>query len=277
VLARAAATQLTSHTGRQFIVENRPGASTLIGSAAVAKGPKDGSVILINSTTLLSAGATMKSPPLDVVNDLTPVAMLVQSPLVVAVSAKSNIKTPAELITAAQATPGAVTHGTAGVGSMAHVAQELLGDAAKIQIKHVPYQGASQAVTDMMSGFIDMVMAVNTSVAPGIKSGRARAIAITSLQPNPAFPDLPTMASVVPGFAFDLWIGFFAPAGTPDPIIQQLNRAINEIARSEKLRELMTSDGGVPVPLTPEQIRPRIQESFGAFRKLAAERNIVLE
>lgn len=276
-LGRAVGLQLSARTGSTVIVENRPGASTMLGSLAVAKGPKDGSMLLINSTTLLSTGASMKEVPLDVVNDLTPVALLEQNPLVVAVSVKSNIKTPAELIAAARAAPDTLTHGTTGIGSIAHVAQVMLEDAGKIKLRHVPYKGASLAVLDMAGGSIDMVMATNSTVVPGINTGRARAIAVTSLQPSPAFPGLPTMASVAPGFALDLWIGFFAPSGTPLPVIERLNREINEIAKSDKLREMMASDGGVHVPLTSAELKPRMRDSFLFFKKLATEKNIIAE
>ncbi|EER61820.1 conserved hypothetical protein [Acidovorax delafieldii 2AN] len=275
--ARAVAVQLGERTGSSVIVENKPGASTMLGSAAVAKGPKDGSMLLVNSTSLVSTGASMKEPPLDVVKDLVPVAILEQNPLVVAVSTKSGIRTPAELVAAARATPDTLTHGTTGIGSIAHIAQEQFDDAAKIRIKHVPYRGASLAVMDMAGGVIDMVIATHTTVAPGVKTGRARLIGITSLAPNTAFSGVPTMASVAPGFSLDLWLGVFAPTGTPSPVVNRLNREINEIARSDKLREMMASDGGEPVTLAPEQIAPRIKESFATFRKLAAEKNFVAE
>ncbi len=275
--ARAVAMQLAERTGSNVIVENKPGASTMLGSAAVAKGPKDGSILLINSTTLVSTGASMRNPPLDVVHDLVPVAMLEQNPLVVAVSVKSGIRTPAELVAAARAAPDSLSHGTTGIGSIAHIAQEQLSDAAGIRIRHVPYRGASLAVMDMAGGVIDMVIATNTTVDPGVKTGRARLIAVTSPTPNPAFPGLPTMASAAPGFALDLWLGVFAPAGTPPEVVQRLNREINEISRTDKLREMMAFDGGAPLALTPEQIAPRIKESFATFRKLAVEKNFMTE
>ena len=276
-LGRAVALQLSARTGSTVIVENRPGASTMLGSAAVAKGPKDGSMLLINSTSLLSTGASMKDVPLDVVNDLIPVAVLGQNPLVVAVSLKSNIKTPAELIAAARAAPDTLTHGTTGVGSISHVAQVMLEDTVKIKIRHVPYKGTSLAVLDMAGGNIDMVMATNSTVMPGINTGRARAIAVMSLQPSPAFPGLPTMASVAPGFALDLWVGLFAASGTPLPVIERLNREINEIAKSDKLREMMASDGGVHVSLTSAELKPRMRDSFLFFKKLASEKSIISE
>ncbi|MFT3721126.1 tripartite tricarboxylate transporter substrate binding protein [Pseudorhodoferax sp.] len=273
--ARAIANDLGTRTGRSIIVENKPGAGTMLGSAAVAKGPKDGSQLLINSTSLVSTAATMKSPPLDVVNDLVPVALLEQNPLVMAASVSSNIKTPAELVAAARA--GSVTHGTTGVGSIAHIGQELFADAAKVPIRHVPYKGTALAVMDMASGVIDTVMATWTTVAPGVKSGRARLIGVSSLEPSAAFPNVPTLASVAPGFSLDLWLGIFAPAGTPPAVVQYLNHEINEISRSEKLREMYAADGGVPLQLTPEEIHARMRSDFATFKKLAVDKNITVE
>lgn len=277
VFARAVAQQLGARTGSHVIVENKAGASTMLGSAAVAKGPKDGSMLLINSTSLVSTAATMKEPPLDVVRELVPVAILEENPLVVAVSNKSGIRTPAELVAATKASPDGVTHGTTGVGSIAHVAQEILTDAGKFKIRHVPYRGTALAVTDMAGGVVDMVMATNATVAPAVRAGRAKLIAVTSAQPHPAFPGIPTMASVAPGFSMNLWLGIFAPTGTPTPVIQRLNREIIEISRSDKLREMMAFDGGVPVSKTSEELVPMIRDSFAAFRKLAAEKSIVVE
>jgi tripartite-type tricarboxylate transporter receptor subunit TctC len=277
VFARAVAARLGPRIGSNVIVENRAGGSTMIGSAAVAKGPKDGSMLLINSTTLVSTAATMREPPLDVVGDLTPVAMLEQNPLVVAVSLKSNITTPGELVAAARAAPDTVTHGTIGVGSIVHVAVEQLNDAARIQLRHVPYRGTALAVTDMAGGNIDMVMATYATVAPAVRSGRARLIAVTSAEPSPAFSGVPTMASVVPGYTAELWLALFAPAGTPAPVVLRLNREINDIARTRELRDMMDADGGTPQPLTPEQLAARIRNDYIAFKKLATDKKIVSE
>jgi len=264
-LGRAVAHQLSSRLGSNVIVENKPGVSTMLGSAMVAKGPTDGSMLLINSTSLVSTAATMADPLLDVVNDLRPVALLEENPLVVATSLKSDIKTPAELVTAAR--KDMVTHGTVGVGSIAHFAQVLFSHAAGIEMMHVPYKGTALAVTDMAGGNIDSVIATWTTVAPAINSGHARAIAVTSAEPNPAFPDLPTLNSVAPGFSLSLWIGFFAPSGTPDAIVERLNREINAVSESEALRSIFENDGGVPLQMTPAEISQRVRNDFDMFKK----------
>ena len=215
--------------------------------------------------------------PIDVVNDLIPVSILGEGPLVIAVSTKTDIKTPADLVAAARAKPDRITHGTGGIGTIAHLAAEMLNDAAKIQLKHIPYRGASLAVTDLAGGTIDAMLAVNTTFASQVKAGRARQIAVTSLQPSSAFPELPTMASVVPGYEVNLWTAVYVPAGTPAALVQRLNREINEIGKSKELRELMLADGAMPVSMTPEQVGARVRESFATWKKLATAKNIVLE
>jgi tripartite-type tricarboxylate transporter receptor subunit TctC len=278
ILARALAAQLGPRTGSTVIVENKPGGSTMIGSAAVAHGPKDGSMLLINSTSLLSTGATMREPPLDVVNDLAPVAMLTENPLVLAVSNnRADIRTPTDLIAAARKAPDRLTHGTTGVGTIAHVAMELLNGSAHIQIKHIPYKGTALAVNDLAGGVIDMVLATQSTVAPAVKSGRAHLVAVTSAEPSPAFPGVPTMASAAPGYKADLFVGVYAAAGTPAPVIQRLNREINEIAKSKALRDLSEADGGVPKAMTPEEFALHVRESYATWKKVATEKSIIAE
>lgn len=277
VIARAVAMQLGPRLGTTVIVENRPGASGFIGAAAVAKAPRDGSMLLFTSISMLSAAATTKNVPIDVLADLVPISMLGEGPLVIAVSVKTDIKTPADLVAAARAKPDTITHGTAGVGTIAHMAAELLNEEAKIQLRHIPYKGASLAVNDLAGGTIDMMIAVNTTFAAQVTGGRARQIAVTSLQPSPAFPGLPTMASVAPGYEVNLFTAMFAPAGTPAPIVRRLNREINEIAQSKELRERMASDGAMPLALTPEEVGVRVRTSYATWKKLAAAKNIVAE
>ncbi len=277
VIARAIAMQLGPRLGTNVIVENRAGASGMIGTGIVAKGPRDGSQLLFTSVSTISAAATMKSPPLDVTTDIIPLSLIGQTPLLIAASTKTDIKTPADLVAAARANPDGITHGTGGVGTIAHLAAELLNDAAKIQLKHVPYKGAALAVVDMSGGTIDAMLAANTTFASQVKAGRARLVAITSLQPNPAFPGVPPMATAAPGYSIELWTAVFAPAGMPPALVQRLNRELNEIAKSKELTELMSSDGGIPLAATPEEASQRVRESYALWKKLATTKNIVAE
>lgn len=277
VIARLVAHQLGPRLGTNVIVENRAGGSGMIGGNFVAKGPKDGSTLLFTSVSMVSTAATTRNAPFDVTTDLVPIAMPGAGPLVIAVSTKTDIKTPADLVAAARAKPDQITHGTGGVGTIAHLAAELLNDAAKIQLKHIPYKGASLAVTDTAGGIIDMMIAVNTTFASQINAGRMRPIAVTSAQPSPAFPGLPPMATVAPGYTVDLWTALFAPAGTPPALIQRINREVNEIAKSKEMVELMKADGATPLSVTPEEATKRVREAYATWKRLAAAKNIVLE
>jgi tripartite-type tricarboxylate transporter receptor subunit TctC len=275
VIARAIAPELARRLATSVIVENKPGAAGTIGSDAVAKGPKDGSTLLLTSSSLLTAAATMTRSPYDVLTAFAPVAMIGQGPMLVAVSSGTSIMTPADLVAAARVKPGALTYGTSGPGSIAHLSTELLGDAAKAQMTHIPYKGAANALLDLSSGQIQMMISNYSSLVPQIKAGRVRPIAVTSRQPSASFPDLPPMAVAAPGFGVDIWVSVLAPAGTPAPLVHRLNREINEIARQAEVRALLESDGAVPTPLTPAEVAQRMKDDLATWKKIASEKNIV--
>ncbi len=277
VLARTVATQLGQRLGTSVIVDNRAGGGGLIGASAVSKGPKDGSMLLLSTGSLVTAAATSKALPMDVGTDLQAVSLIGEGPMVVAISTKHNFKTPADLVAAARAKPGVLTYGTAGVGTIGHLGAELFDDAAKIQMTHVPYKGTSQALIDLASGTIDLTFAINSSLQSQIASGRVRLIGVTSREPNPSFPGLLPVSSVVPGFDATTWVAVFAPPGTPAALVQRLNREINEIAKSKEVQDQLQGDGVITKPLTPEQGAARIKASFEMWRKLATAKKITAE
>jgi tripartite-type tricarboxylate transporter receptor subunit TctC len=277
VIARTLATQLGPKLGTTVIVENRPGASGFIGATAVAKGPRDGSMLLFTSVSMISAATTNKNVPIDVLKDLVPVAIPGEGPLVFAVPATSPINNPADLLAAARAKPDVLTHGTGGVGTIAHMAVELLNEEAHIQLRHIPYKGASLAVTDMLGGTIDMMVAVKSTFGGHVNAGKFKLVAVTSLQPSPAFPGVPTIASVVPGYEVTLFTTLYAPAGTPAPVVQRINQAVNEISKSKEMTELMLSDGALPLTVTPEQAARKVRDAYATWKKLAVAKNIVTE
>lgn len=275
VMARRVANQLGPRLGTTVIVENRPGASGMIGTSTVIKGPKDGSNLVFASVSLVTAAAVTRNVPFDITKDLVPVAITGEGPLLIVVPSQSPIKTPADLLAAARAKP--LTHGSAGVGTIVHLAAELLNSSAKTQFQHIPYKGAAPAITDTIGGTLDVMLAANTTFASQITSGRMRPIAVTSLQPSPAFPKLPTMASVVPGYSATLWNVLFAPAGTPARLLNILNHEVNEISKSKEMVELMQMDGFEPKSLTLDQASKQVHDAYTTWKALAKERNIVLE
>lgn len=277
VAARAVANQLRARLGVNVIVENRAGASGMIGTAAVARGPKDGSQLLFTSVSTISTAATTRNTPIDVTSDVIPVAIVYEAPLIAVVPAGSSIKTPQDLVAAARAKPDQITHGTAGIGTIAHLTAELFNDTAKVQLKHIPYKGASLAIPDLISSTLDVMFAANSTFGGNLKSGRLRAIGVTSEKVSPAFPGLPSMSSVAPGFSVNLWTGVFVPAGAPASIVQRLNSEINEIAKSGELAELLNSEGATPLADSPEEAAQRVRESYATWKRVSTSRNIVLE
>src|SRR5258706_7056769 len=219
VIARAIAVSLAKRLDTAVIVENRAGAAGVLGADVVAKSPRDGSVLLLTSSTFLTAAATQAQLPYDPIAAFSPVAMVGQGPMLLAVSATTPYKSAAELFAAARAKPNAINYGSAGVGSVGHLATELLTDVAKVQMTHVPYKGAANAVVDLAAGQIQAMISSYSTLAPLLKGGKVKTLAITSKDKHPAFPDLPPIAATAPGYAIDIWVGVFAPAGTPEPLL----------------------------------------------------------
>jgi tripartite-type tricarboxylate transporter receptor subunit TctC len=277
VAARAIAQQLGTRLGVSVIVENRAGASGMIGSAFVARGPKDGSQLLFTSTSTITTAATTRNAPIDVTADIVPVALVYEAPLIAVVPTNSPIKTPQDLVAAARAKPDQLVHGSAGVGTIAHLMAELFNDTAKVQLRHIPYKGASAAIPDLLTGTLDLMFAVNSTFGGNIKSGSMRIIGVGSEKPHPSFPGVPTLNTVAPGFAVSLWTGVFVPAGTPPAIIQRLNQEINEIAKSKDLKELLLSDGATPLALTPAEASSKVRDSYAMWKRVATSRNVILD
>jgi tripartite-type tricarboxylate transporter receptor subunit TctC len=278
-IARAIAVPLGQRLQTTVIVENKAGAAGVIGSDAVAKSPHDGSVLLLTSSTFLTSAATQAHLPYDPVAAFTAVAMVGEGPLLLAVSASTPYKSAAELFAAARAKPEELTYGTAGVGSVGHLATELMSDAAKVRMRHVPYKGAANAAQDLAGGQIDVMVSNYSTLAPLMSKsgGRVRPLAVTSKQPHPSFVGLPPLAASVAGYSMDIWIGVFAPAGTPAPLVERLNREINEISASPQLAVLLGPDGTLPEAMTPAAFAARVKEDLAKWKQVAAEHKIIAE
>jgi tripartite-type tricarboxylate transporter receptor subunit TctC len=277
IIARAIAAPLAKRLDVTVIVENKAGAAGVIGADYVAKAAHDGSVLLLTSSSFLTAAATQTQLPYDPLTAFAPLAMVGQGPMLLAVPAAAPYKSTADVIAAAKAKPGALNYGTAGVGSIGHLATELLDDAAKMQMTHVPYKGAANATVDLAAGQIQVMISNYSTLAPLLKGGRLRALAVTSAKPHPAFPDLPPIAAVVPGYAVELWVGVFAPAGTPAALLDRLNRELNEIDASSDLATVLEPDGTVPSAMSPGAFAARVKDDFALWKQIASEHKIVAE
>ncbi|MDQ0139665.1 tripartite tricarboxylate transporter substrate-binding protein [Cupriavidus necator] len=281
VIARAIAPALGRRLGNTVIVENRPGVAGVLGADYVAKAPHDGSVLLLTSSTFLTAAATQARSPYDPLTAFAPVALVADGPLLLAVSstiaASKSIHTPADLLAAARARPGAITYGSSGVGSLGQLATELMCDTSKVQMMHVPYKGAANALIDLAAGQIDVMMSNYSSIATQVKAGKVKPLAVTSLAPSPAFPGLPPLAASVPGYGIEIWVGVLAPAGTPAALVQRLNREIAEIAASPEVRVVLEPDGSRPLAVSPADFGARMRKDLAQWKRVAADRKIVAE
>lgn len=277
VIARAIAPSLAKRLGNSIIVENKPGAAGVIGADAVAKAPRDASAVLLTSSTFLTTAATQSKLPYDPIAAFVPVALIAQGPLLLAVPSSAPFKSPAELLAAARAKPGALNYGSAGVGSVGQMATELLNGAANIQMTHVPYKGAADALLGLAAGQLHVMISNYSSLVSQLKAGKVRAIAVTSQRASPVFPDLPPLAVAVPGYAIEIWVGVFAPAGTPAPLVQRLNREINEISASPELRTFLEPDGATAVSMSPAAFSARIKEDLAQWKRIATDRRITVD
>ncbi|OAD13699.1 ABC transporter substrate-binding protein [Achromobacter insolitus] len=276
-IARAIAPQLAARLGNTVIVENRGGAAGAIGSEYVARSARDGSVLLLTSSTFLTTAATQPHLPYDPLKQFAPVAMIGQGPLVIAASAQTPYTSLKQLLEAARGKPGALNYGSAGVGSLAHLATVMLDDAAGTEMTHVPYKGAANAASDLAGGLIHVMLSNYSTLAPVVQSKKVTLLATTAQAPSPAFPDLPPAAQALPGYSVQIWVGVFAPAGTPQPYIDKLNAALNEIAASPEMKGLLDLDGTVPTRMDSAEFGTRVREELALWQGIARKHNISAE
>lgn len=274
VVARVLAPLLARRLGTNVIVDNRAGAAGVIGADYVAKAPRDGSVLLMTSSSFLTAAATQPKLPYDPLTAFAPVAMMANGPMLLAVPASAPWKTTADLLAAVRSQPGRLNYGSSGVGSLGHLATELLAAQAGVQASHVPYKGASEALLGLVSEQIQLMISNYSSLAPQMKAGKLTGLAVTSATRSAAFPELPPISDSVPGYGVEIWVGVLAPAGTPAPLVQRLNHDINELATAPELRAVLDPDGAAPVRLDPAAFGTRLATELVQWKRIAAERHI---
>jgi tripartite-type tricarboxylate transporter receptor subunit TctC len=259
VLARSVADSMSRGLGKQVAVDNRPGAGGHIGAEAVAHAAPDGYTILFGTNGTLGIGpAIYQNLRYDPLHDLAPIGILHKLPLLLIVNPSVPAKNLKELIDYARSNPGALSFASAGVGSVSHLAGELLKEQAKIDILHVPYKGGGAAVPDLISGRVSMMLETIPNALPLARSGQMRAIGVTTKERSASAPDIPTLAeSGLPDFDVSAWTGLFAPAGTPRPIIDRLNAETQKLTGDKDYVALVQKMGTDVAASTPE--------AFGAF------------
>lgn len=278
VFARAIAKELGDSLKQAVVVDNRPGASGSTGTAQVARAPADGYTLVAVSSSMTTNVAIQPRMQLDPVKDLAPVAMLAEGPFIVAVPNTFAVKTPAELVSIIRSSPGKYNYASSGSGSVNQFGTELMKSmTGKMFITHVPYRGMGPAVTALISGEVQMLMASGPSLLPMVRAGRVRAIGITSLKPSAVAPDLEPMSSAIPGYEYSLWWGLLAPAGTPAAVVAKLNSAVNQALAKPELKARFLREGAEVQPMPPEQFGQIIARDIERWKALAKQQNIVAE
>ena len=269
VLARAVAARLTAALGEQFIVENRPGAGTVIACDFVAKAPADGYTLLFQDATTHAINATYyKNLPYDSVKDFTPVGLVALSPLVLAVHPSVPARSVKDFIALAKANPAALTYGTGGVGTTGHIAGEVMANMAGIRLLHVAYKGSGPAVQGVLGGEIASTFSTTAALIPLMKAGRLRALGVSTATRIPGLA-VPTIAeSGVPGYEVVLYSGVLGPANLPLPIIEKLNAALVRIVTAAEVKETYANLGVVPFSDSPQEFAAHMKSEIAKFAKV---------
>jgi len=255
LFSRAIAGKLTEKLGWTIVVDNKPGAGGNLGVDAAAKSPADGYTMVMGQTSDLAVNPTLyRKLPYDPLKDLAPVVLVASAPIILVVAEKSPYRSLADIVAAAKKEPGKLTLATPGNGTVAHLTGVMLQRAAGIELIHVPYKGASQALPDLMGGQVELYSSSVSSVIGQLKGGKVRAIVVASAKRSPALPEVPTVAeSGYPGFDADSWYGLLMPAGAPPAIVERVNAEVNRLLSLPDLRERIGSEGGAALGGTPER------------------------
>jgi tripartite-type tricarboxylate transporter receptor subunit TctC len=274
LIARTLGAGMSTELGQQVIVDNKPGAGTIIGTDAVAKSPPDGYNIVI--ATFAHAINPTLQPKLPYPHDkaFTPITLIGKGPNVLVVRADSPYKTVKDIVGAAKSQPGKLTYASQGNGTSAHLAGEMFTNLAKVEMIHVPYRGAGPAITDLLGGQVDMIFGTAAAVSTFVDSGKLRAIGVTTPQASPSYKGVPPIAETVPGYAVESWYGLYAPAGTPADVIAKLNAAAKKAAKSPEFAKKVEQEGLVVTASDPAELDSYVKAEEARWRKIVKENNI---
>ena len=275
-VARTLATELAKSTGWTVVVENKAGAAGTIGLAEVARAPNDGHELVIGQAdNMIIAPATLKNPGLDPAKDLTAVIQVAISPNLIMTQADSKFRTLGDAIAAAKSAPASVNYGTAGHGTFANLAIELLMQTAGFKWVEVPYKGAAPAITDLLGGHVQLAALSVASGMPNIKAGKLRGLVVTSTKRSPALPDVPTIAeSGFPGFEAVGWLGILVPNGTPPAVIARLNVEFGKVMGNADVQKALIAQGVEPTTSTPEAFGAMVRSETAKWQKVVRDAGI---
>jgi tripartite-type tricarboxylate transporter receptor subunit TctC len=274
LIARTLGAGMAKELGQQVLVDNKPGAGTIIGTDSVAKSPPDGYSILIATFAHAVNPSMMPKLPYDTAKAFAPISLIAKGPNVLVVRADSPFKSVKDVIAAAKAKPGKLTYASQGNGTSAHLAGEMFTNLAKVQMTHVPYRGAGPAITDLLGGQVDMIFGTAAAVATFVDSGKLRAIGVTSANPSAALKGVAPIAQDVPGYQVESWYGLYAPAGTPADVIAKLNAAAKKAAASPDFAKKIEQEGLSIVASDPAELDRYVKAEEVRRRKIVKENNV---
>jgi tripartite-type tricarboxylate transporter receptor subunit TctC len=270
ILTRLLTPQLTERLHQQVVVDNRPGAGSIIGNELVSRAAPDGYTLLMGISTLAILPAMHKKLPYDALRDLAPITQAIAAPNVLVVHPSLPVRSVKELIAFARKRPGDLSYASAGLGTNPHLCMELFLNMAQVKMVHVPYKGLGPAIIDLVAGHVVVATATMLTGLPQIRAGRLRGLGVTGSARSSVLPDLPTIAEAgVPGYEAGQWYGLFAPARTPANIINQLHAAMAGALKASAIREKMASDGVEPVGSTPDEFARFMRAETDKWGKVA--------
>lgn len=270
ITARQFSAKLTEYLGQQFVVDNRGGAGGLIGMEMTAKAPADGYTIMIMSGSF-SATAAVQRPAFDPVNSIVAVAEFGYTPFVLAVHPSLPSKSVKELIALSRTTKGGLSYAGTGTGGATHLATELFSSMAKIKMVAIQYKSTGAAMSDLLGGQVPVIVGSLLPVTPHLPTGKLRALGVTTAKRWHTLPDVPAIVETIPGYEVVLWFGTMVPRGTPQPIIQALNAAINKALQDDSIKRTLERDGMIPSGGTPQDFDRRIRNDYERWTRVVKE------
>jgi tripartite-type tricarboxylate transporter receptor subunit TctC len=266
IVGRLVGSHLTGAWGQQVVVDARPGASGIIGAEIAAKAAPDGHTLVIATAQAAIVTAMFEKLPYDLNKDFSPITLMASTPFLLVVNPSVKANSVAELIALAKGRPGDLRYGSGGSGSPPHLSAEIFSSMTGIQMRHVPYKGVTPALTDTISGEVHMVISVVPAVLASIRSGRVRALGITSAKRSPIVPEVPTISETVPGYEFIGWYALLAPARTPAAIIDKLNAEVAGAMKTPGIRDRLADLGAEPIGSTVSEVARFIPEQIDKMR-----------
>jgi tripartite-type tricarboxylate transporter receptor subunit TctC len=277
IVGRIVAQKMSEGLGQQVVPENKTGAGSIIANDYVAKSAADGYTLLVVSGAFVTQAATTRKLPYDPLRDFSWISTLISYPLVLSVRADSRFKTLDEFIAYVKSNPGKVNYPSPGMGTLYHLAAEMFVSMAGIDMQHVPFRGGSEPLTEVLSGRMELLFDALTNSYPQIRAGKFRPLAVSSAEPSPSLPNVPTVAQSVPGYQVTSFLGIAGPAGMPAAVVERLNREVRRVLALPDIGQRFAEWGGTPSLSSPEEMARRVDAEIAMWKRVVEQRKIQLQ